>query len=331
MQAVTVISPETRLFRVKISHVYAMDLNVHAGRKNFWFEGNFDNFRTFISPACDATSDVIAPRWSDWEVMFVYETQLHHLLLAKLLSFTVYCEAPGESRSFVGEASCDLLHVALGPPSLLLTIKNGDVNVGDLILHCEMEEVAESKVVMRSFEITTHDNADFDIAECSLAVESKCRSPQVISAGKPGAFTHGLRGTWENVGTHYLGTTAMELFSDAGLRFELSRGFGSNVARGLITFGNHMTPEMRLQASQASGRPGKIEQEIYFENAALMNEDGSAQIGTISGLVYLTDMPYYVQMYSGTNIDGEIFDGKRYHDDLPLPPNVAEGSGPARA
>jgi len=335
MQSVTIISPETRMFRVRITGVYALDLKTTAQMSGLWFEGNFDNFRTFKSATQDSDSATASPRWSEFEVLFTYETAKAHMLLAKILAISIYCTLDGsdgrDGRHFVGEAHTDLLHIALGPQAILLTVMNGDVNVGDLILNVEMEEVAETLALMRQFDIKLDIRAPFRIGDVQLHVETKCKQPQTMRVGMPRAVRGTDFGTWEQAGTHFLGITAMELMQEAGFRFTLTKGMMNNVvARGMVQFGAHMSAEQRLHvANQSAGEIGQVEQEVYFERVPLMNADGTAEVGTISGIVVLTNMPYFVQMYSGSNIDGEIFDGKRYADYLPLPPNVSSVEGQA--
>jgi hypothetical protein len=330
MNTVTVISPETRLFRVKIHHVYAVDLKTTAQQRHLWFEGNFDNFRTFTSPVQDDGTNTSNPRWSKFDVLFVYETAMHHLLLAKLMNFTLYCAEDGsdgrDSKHFLGEASCDLLHLALGPPSVMLTVKCGDIYIGDLVLTVEMEEVAETRAIMRSFEIALDDGVSVDLQDTRLVVETKTKEVYDRDLGKP-EMRGGRRAAWNECGTHYFGTTAVEIMQEAGFRFRLVKGgvVERVVARGMVLFGAHMTPEMHLaQQDLALGnKKGAVEQEIYFDRIPMTNDDGSSQVGYISGLVYLQNMPYFIQMYAGMNIDGMIYDGRRMADYFPLPPNIA--------
>ena len=329
MTSVTIVGPESRLFRIRISNVYCMDLRTNAQMSGLWFEGNFDNFRTFKSGPQDKESNAANPTWRDYEILFTYETSKAHMLLAKLLSFTFYCTEDGaggkDGRHFVGEAHTDLLHIALGPQSILLTVMNGDVSVGDVIINCEMEEVAEAQAIMRSFEVQLKLTAPFRIGDVQLNVESKCKQPQPLRVGLPRSTRGSDFGEWADCGVHFMGITAMELMQEAGFRFTLTQGImGGIVARGMVQFGAHMSSEMRLQLTNQTNehRVGKVQQEIFFERIPLTDANGQNEVGTISGLVYITDMPYFVQMYSGSNIDGEIFDGKRYADYLPLPPNV---------
>lgn len=324
------------MFRVKLHHVAGADLKANAQMGSFYFVGNFDNFRSFKSPRQDHGSPATAPMWDNWEILFVYETELHHMLLAKLFTLQLYCALDGDTSNrdhFFGEASCDLLHLALGPSQVVLSLHNGDVEVGDVIFTCEMEEVAETKVNLRSFEINFVPHFDADVTTCDFIIETKCHQPMSVNVGKPRNNRGPGCGIWTDVGLHYMGTTAVELLQDAGLRFELrSSGIRSKVvARGSVSFGFHMPSNARrLTLDPGNPDSAKIEDvshDVTFDNLPLTDEDGGKNVGHITGLVELQNVPFFAQMYAGTNIDGCVYEGRRYNEYLPIPPNVAPDDG----
>lgn len=143
----------TTVFRVEISNV-RIQLNSNAVNPNWqksWFTGNFDNYRTIVSPkkVVYSNGEVI---FDDYKALFVYETMVEppELLVAKLLTINAF----GNSESdFIGGASVDLLTLAAGPRKVVLRLYDGDCVVGRFIFEISMSDQTDTFVWLRELHV----------------------------------------------------------------------------------------------------------------------------------------------------------------------------------
>lgn len=340
MNTTLVISRETRLFRVHVTDIAATGLNTSAQDADVFFNFDFDTFRSFESPSA-TNGDACNPVWDGFEMLFTYETAKDALLLAKKMRITLMCKHDGETteaRNFIGEGNCDLLHVAQGPRSVVLTLRNGTDEVGFACLEVEMEEVAEMKVevdrieflMLHRFENAVATTPDFDPEKLRMDITTKSgtdafertidRAPDELSISPQSDVKFAV--AWCLVCEHFFGTTVEELFEVNGLRIKVyESGMISNTVVGtaLLLFGPHIDRHhvTREEGSHLLARS----LDVQFDDVAVTDDNGSV-LGRLRGLLHVFNVPAYIQMRGGTNLDGEIFDGIPHSDTAPVPPNV---------
>lgn len=315
MQSITVIADDTRMFRVRLSHVRAEKLRVEFDPTRIFFEFDFDQFRTYTSKY-QTNDNSQYPIWDEEELLFTYETEYHNLLAAKLCRIRLYCIDPENKQppSFVGEGNCDLQTIACGPPSVTLDLENGNTVAGIVKMNLEVEEVAETICELDFFSVRFFPGAvQTKEEDLRLRIITKSQVQHVIETEQP--YNHAGVPSWNTCGRHYFGTTVMTFMQEAGLRFEvLEKGTLSNeiIARGMVLFSSH------LQTSEQRGGTHIDRGTVEFRDLALFNDEGAeAEIGKISGRVTVLNMPRYAQMYAGENINGVVHRGK----------NIVEGEG----
>lgn len=330
----TVVTGATRIFRTKITKLSG-DIKLTANQSDVFFDTNFDSYRTFTSPAAaSGTGD--RPAWPEYEMFFNYETELSHLLLAKRASFAFYCKDSGDdidsSRHFLGEASVDLLSLAAGPSKVSLTLFDGDVVKGSIDMDVQMEELAETSVTFNQVTVKLHRKVPIN----DLLLVASTSGDQVtwdkelpetmrgalnpIPTGGTNAafqtFAQWNQGELEPV-THYYGTSLTELFEVDGVTFVVSeKGVLTSTVLGKATvrLGIYLAPN----ADEKSFSP-----RLEFAGVPLMDDDSGQEVGEISGVLILKNIPKFVQMYAGQNIDGVIFGGQRYAGAQMMPAQIS--------
>lgn len=141
----------TTLFRVEITNVRIQMARPDQGCDKCWFRGNFDNYRTIVSPKVDMFSNGEA-FFDDYTGLFVYETVVDppELLVVKLFTINVFGKT---EMDFLGTASIDLLTLAAGPKKVVLRLMNGDSVVGRFIFQIEMSDQTDTLVWMKDLHV----------------------------------------------------------------------------------------------------------------------------------------------------------------------------------
>jgi hypothetical protein len=305
----TVATKDTRIFRTKITNVSAeFD---HFMGEGIYFELNFDNFRTYTSSAGE--NDDRLPKFND-EFNFNYETEFADLLAAKLLKLTFYKKGTKE-ESFVGEASCDLMTLATGCPDCRFSIyESSDATCGKVFMNIVMEEVAETRCDFNELKITFQQGRSMptDMAAARIYIETKAEEPGVRRSHAPehhDAYNAMWKGSLE---PNYFGSTVMSILQEAGLRVTLvETGFFSEDKFGYGTIAIGDLPEEQIQNNPRG---------VIFQNVPFYEPTGSTVIGVMSGILAITHMPKFCQMYAGSNIDGVVHDGQTVPGSKHLPP-----------
>lgn len=143
----------TTVFRVELSDIRVL-LNNHTqrpDREKAWFTGNFDNYRTIVSPKkiVYSNGEVL---FEDYKSLFIYETQVEppELLVAKLFSINVFGNT---DMDFIGGASIDLLTLASGPRRVVLRLFDGDSIVGRIAFEITMSDQTDTLVWLRELQV----------------------------------------------------------------------------------------------------------------------------------------------------------------------------------
>lgn len=305
----TVASKDTRIFRTEISSV-----NVefdHFMGEGIYFDLNFDNFRTYTSSTGEV--DDRCPKFND-QFKFNYETEFADLLAAKLMKITFY-KAGDKEQSFVGEATCDLMTLATGCSDCRFSIyETSDSTCGKVFMSVVMEEVAETRVEFKELKITFQQGRTMpsDMGSARVLVETKAAEPGVRRSQAPehfDAYSCMWKGSLE---PNYFGSTVMSILQEAGLRVDLiESGFFSdtNFGYGTIAIGN--LPEDQIQNNPRG---------VLFQNVPFFEPSGSTAVGVMSGILAITHMPKFCQMYAGQNIDGVVHDGQTVPGSKHVPP-----------
>lgn len=306
----TVATKDTRIFRTVITNV-RVEFDHFMG-EGIYFDLNFDNFRTYTSSTAENPTQ---PSYSD-EFKFNYETQFADLLAAKLLKITFY-KSGGATKveNFVGEASCDLMTLATGCTDCRFAIyETSDFVCGKIYMNVQMEEVAETCVEFRELKITFQQGKPKpdDMSTARLVVETKAAEPGIRRSKAPefhDTFNCMWKGTLE---PNYFGSTVMSILQEAGLKVRLiESGFLSDKGYGYGTINIGDLPEEQIQNNPRG---------VLFQNVPFYDESGSTPVGVMTGILAITHMPKFVQMYAGQNIDGVIHDGQTIPGAKHLPP-----------
>jgi hypothetical protein len=299
----TVATKDTRIFRVQITNVSAEF--EHFMGEGIYFELNFDNFRTYTSSAGEV--DTIRPKYND-EFKFNYETVFADLLAAKLMKITFY-KSGSKEQSYLGEASCDLMTLATGCSDCRFSIyETSDSTCGKVYMNVVMEEVAETRVEFKELKVSFQQgrNMPKDMSQARLSIETKAAEPGVRNSKAPehhDAYNAMWKGSLE---PSYFGSTVMSILQEAGLRVRLvEAGFcGSETEYGWGSISIGALPEDQIQNNPRG---------VMFQNVPFYAPQGSADgdrpIGVMSGILAITHMPKFCQMYAGQNIDGVVHDG----------------------
>ena len=127
-----------------------------------------------------AAVNFIVVEWPKFELMFIYQTEYVEMLIAKRFRLALNCTLGEDSTGrdvgantggfgrlvsggccggvmdtdFVGEAEVDLMTIAAGPQCIVLTLRNGDVDVGRVFATVEMEEISEMRADIRNLVFT---------------------------------------------------------------------------------------------------------------------------------------------------------------------------------
>jgi hypothetical protein len=325
----TVVKKGCRIFRTKMHHLEAEFKDIESTHFDLYFKMNFDNFRTYTSPRMTNTS-AKAPFWADFEMNFNYETSYPHLMVAKRLTVSFFARDSSTKRDcFLGDAVLDLMTLATGPPDVQLTIRQGDMAAGWVKFLCEMEEVSECVVSAKEIVVEL---PQVNLSKCTIAIRTKSAEEYTINTGPPEPKTVGNNmATFKHIEKHYFGASVANFYESAGLHFDVNEGgaIGSTTkGRGMMLFSKFMKQDERT-----AFRPGKIDDagsgEVLFHDVMLMDPVTEKPAGKISGLVFFDNLPLYVQMYGGKNIDGIVYDGKAIDQGTrPQPPRQAPAGAP---
>ena len=312
----TIATKDTRIFRTKITNVRAeFD---HFEGDNLFFEFNFDNFRTYTSGGGEV--DARCPKWS-LEMTFNYETEFADLLAAKIMKIGFF--KPGEGDSgFVGDATCDLLTLATGCQDCRFSIyQTSDRIIGKVFMNIEMEEVAETCVIVKELKISFQQGRPMpqDMSAAMVYVETKALEPGVRCAGTP---THhdAYNAMWRSeMAPNYFGSTVTSILQESGLRIRIvEAGYCTEVdyGYGLLSIGS--LPEEQLRTNPRG---------VMFDHVPLYEPSGKDVVGAISGVLAITHMPKFAQMYAGQNIDGVVHEGQSIPGAKNLPPRMVGYKG----
>lgn len=311
-QSFTIVPEGTRVFRTEITEIRASLDGLTANQSAPFIRGNFDSFRTFISPTSSNSGRLV--EWGGYRMRFNYETAHDTLLAAKrfTLSFYVADRVSGKEE-FFGEASVDLLTLAAGPCDVSLSIFSGDHVVGKTRFDCVFSEQAELYVDVTSLGLEIPQESDLSTTEVKISTRSAGHS---VRTGKPDAVDnaqHKCSWVGKSVPPHYFGVGVADFLECAGFNFYIFRSSAVSsqpYGHAMLQFASQMKP-------RADGLLGDT---IDFVIDVM---DEAARIGTMTGSAKFGNMPRFVQMYGGRTIDGVVVEGLPYPGSHPLPPRVA--------
>lgn len=315
--SLTVVGPNTRIFRTVITNVSAKFH--HFMGEGIYFTLNFDSgFRTFTSGKAQGVKPQVEPEWSGEEFKFNYETNFSNFLAAKIFTFN-FKNSNGE---FLGDAKGELLTLATGPQDCQFTISDGSRPVGTMVFKVEMEEVAETVVDLIDLYVEFNQGAQLpaDMPAVRALVSTKGHPDHVRVSPAPGKCRQNSA-LWSRdqapdsaLEKNYFGTTFTKLIEEAGLNVTIvEAGWFSETeyGKGFISIG-------KLDTTAMTTNP----RDVPFRGVDLMDPQGNKVIGRIDGRLGIAKMPVFVQMHSGRNVDGVVEDGQVVQGATKMPPRI---------
>ena len=312
-----VIPNDVTVFRVKISNLSCDVINVNPNFSNFTIDGIFDLFRTFKTPATNNSPS--QPTWEDFEVMFLYETAMPELLVAKNCMIALSCKdasmSEGTSTNFIGQAVIDLLTLAAGPSDITLQLLSGDVVTGRLYAKIEMQEISEMQVEMKDWRIYEATGKSLELESLIVTVYKRQNEDEVLTATtKLETDEDGKKYLALTIPPHLFAITFPDMSETGGFRVELAKK--ALFSKDLIAVSNILFASHTMNKRDGDDRYGDFTFSSNFES-------GVDTIGVLKGQCVLSHIPIYSQMYSGRTVDGVVCFGKPYNSATKLPPFIS--------
>lgn len=259
-----IIPRNVTLFRVKVSGIRCELDKAYTDAEDLYVDGDFDMFRTF-STSKEAKSKQ-SPEWPEYEVMFIYQTEYVEMLIAKRFKLALNCTLSSSAKEsglgivgagccggqfstdFIGEAEVDLMTIATGPETIVLTLRNGEIVVGSIFVKVEMEEISEMRAEIKNVVFTPEGNhVQFNFPP-SFDISKKGRQDPLHVKGVPskGADGSSVRGSTSYdvpMVIHHFSTSLPDISESAGLVIDVCNdGWlrSSVVGTVEIDFYNHL-------------------------------------------------------------------------------------------
>lgn len=327
IQQFTVIPKDTRIFMTAFKNVALYLPGTTDKQSHVYVRGSFDNFRTFKTPTCkDLARDTA---FEDWTLSFMYETEHADRMLHKFLTLDVYCHDWDEKKSdlFLGEAICDLNTLACGPEDVTLTVYSGDTEMGYIHFNLEFREEAEMSATIKTMGVSIqHDGTEsYPYQTDRLYVEVMKKGggssekintelPEESNVINTTTFNYGTARWDNNLPEHYFGVGMTKFLEEVGFEVTVfeSKTFSTiEVCHGTILFSAFMPG-------------GDLLKEIKIM-ISLLDPVTNEKNGELTATVEFKNLPKYVQMHSGKNINGKVFHGKKVKGHHPMP-NFVDGT-----
>lgn len=312
-----VIPNDVSVFRVKVSGLTCDVIDVNPNFTKFKIVGNFDQFRSFTTP--DVSNSPAQPTWEDFQVMFLYETAMPELLIAKNFMLALSCNdasrSEGDSDHFIGEATIDLLTLATGPTDVTLKIENGECPAGRIYAQIEMQEITEMKVDMNNWKLWDIPSGPFDLADIIVTIFKRGNDTEFFVAKTLLASdAQGRRYLTIEAFPHLFALAFPEMSETGGFLVELAKKkmFGKEIL-GTTTI---------LFSNQALNKKEGDERYADFSfKKEIMS--GTDIVGELEGDCVLSHIPVYSQMYAGRTVDGVVCFGQAYPSVTKMPPFIS--------
>jgi len=318
----TVLPRNGAVFQCKMSKFSA---NVPTGiGSNPYLNVDFDQYRSFFTDR-NAQQDTLHPRW-DNEVRFNYETAYLDCLHVKKCIIMAFGIKDTE-YSFIGQSSIDLHTLACGPPNVTLTLMAGDRPVGYVSFQIEMNQMAESKVMLRNGTLTPLNSFAQKPTQWKLrySLRSYLSSGGIVGTRETPCVLSSQPMPLLPGGGLYSGGTLVDILQDA-LYLDL-------VGKDGVSYG-HAAPMFNIQTNNPSIGTDEVVVNISVD---LCHEGGhggqGSPMATFTGDVVITGLPRFAQMVEGSTLDGVLqYGAKPLFDYLPKPRKIqsAEEASAAR-
>lgn len=312
-----VIPNDVTVFRVKVSNLSCDVTDVNPNFTKFKIVGNFDQFRTFTTPA--VSNSPAQPHWDDFNVMFLYETAMPELLIAKNFMLALSCndasQAEGDSDYFVGEATIDLLTLATGPVDVTLKVMNGECPAGRIYASIEMQEITEMRAELNNWKLWDIPSGPFDLADIMVTIFKRGNDTEYfVAETRLASDAAGRRYLTIQTPPHLYALTFPEMSETGGFLVELAKKkmIGKDIL-GTTTI---------LFSNQALNKKDGDERYADFTFKKEINS-GNDMVGELEGECVLSHLPVYSQMYAGRTVDGVVCFGQSYPSATKMPPFIS--------
>jgi hypothetical protein len=308
MQSFTVVPLGTRIFSTKMSNVKIFLPKATPKHTRVWYKAMFDNFRTWSSPA--STDPARDCNFRDYEMQFMYETEHSDRMMFKFFKLAVYCDFEGKADTFMGEATIDLYSLATGPEDVFLSIYDGDVEAGVIGFTMIFQEQAQ--VGVRCDRLAVSVNG----AEPSkLWVTTKKRGDdedQTLATDGPDEV-NGSEAVFLNSPEHYFGVSVVTFLEGCG--YEVSVYKKTLCSSDLIASCSILFSAFMKEANM---------EETVEVATVLKDPEGVEEVGKLTATFEFQNLPKFLQMYGGKNVNGCVVDGKMLPGNAPKPLYVDE-------
>eukprot|EP00758_Cryptobia_borreli_P000533 Tbor_TRINITY_DN1188_c0_g1::TRINITY_DN1188_c0_g1_i1::g.15582::m.15582 len=310
------VSNDVTVFRVQIKDIRIDIDSPNPNFSNFEITGNFDNFRTFSSTTSD--KNPIEPSWSDFNMMFLYHTEMPEMLVVKRFTMSISCrdksKSDGSKDHFIGESTIDLLTLAAGPTDVTLKLLNGSSKTGRIYAYIEMREVTEMEAKTTNFKLWSVPHPSHQLQDITVTVYKIGRDYEELVANGKVKIENGKKYLDLEISHHLFALTFPQMAETGGFSIELSKKkfIGKDII-GTVTI---LFTNQNLKRDET----GRFATFHFKKNITC----GGTVIGVIEGDCKLSHIPVFSQMYSGRTVDGVVCYGIPYETATIMPPFMSD-------